>query len=58
MLTIIQLEDGCYKITLSISSSGGRNSIHWEKTMREVKSDAMPKEGGEKILVTFGGDDK
>ena len=54
MLTIIQLEDGCYKITLSIS--GGKNSIHWEKTMREEKSNAMPKEGGEKILVTFGGD--
>ena len=53
MLKLVQLEDGCYR--LSVDYISGKSSIHFEKTFaNEVKSDSPEKNT---ILVyTFPGE--
>ena len=42
MLRLVQLEDGCYR--LSVDYTSGKSSIHIEKTFaNEVKSDSPEK---------------
>ena len=49
MLTLVQLEDGCYKLVIDVS--GKAFSLHREYTFMETESDAVPKANGDKIRL-------
>lgn len=51
MLTMVQLEDGCYKVTVDYSCDGF--SMHREWIFRETESDAQPMADGELIRLAF-----
>lgn len=51
MLTIVQLEDGCYKVTVDISIPGC--TMHREWVFRTAESDALPLDGGERLVFTL-----
>ena len=47
MITIVQLADGCYKVTIDFSVGGF--SVHKEYTFALTESNAEPKADGEKM---------
>lgn len=52
MLQIVQLQDGCYKVTVDYSVNGSF-VIHREWIFAETESDAKPLENGERIILEF-----
>ena len=50
MLTIVRLEDGCYRVTVDYKSENG-SAIHCEWTFTEAESDA--KEELTVLSITF-----
>ena len=52
MLTLVQLEDGCYLLTLDVRIGGVMLHRRWVFALAE--SDAKPIEGGETIRLQFG----
>lgn len=52
MLQIVQLQDGCYRVTLDYSVDGF--SIHREWTFKVTESDALPALDGELIVLPIG----
>ena len=53
MLEMVQLEDGCYRVTVDYSREGF--AIHKEWIFKETESEAKPVEGGELIRLKFEG---
>lgn len=51
MLQMVQLQDGCYRVTLDYSVDGF--SIHREWVFKETESDALPAEDGELIILAL-----
>jgi len=51
MLQIVQLQDGCYRVTVDYSVDG--ITIHREWTFAVAESDAEPLEGGELIRLAL-----
>lgn len=49
MLQIVQLQDGCHRVTLDYSVDGF--AMHLEYIFRVAESDAEPLEGGERIVL-------
>ena len=56
MLRMIQLEDGCYHVTVDYSCEGF--CIHREWIFTETESDAKPLEGGDMIQLAFAEADR
>ena len=54
MLQIVQLQDGCYKV--SIDYSADDFAIHKEYTFKPCESNADPMDNGEKIRLEFKGE--
>ena len=52
MLQIVQLQDGCYKVTVDYSNDEGF-AIHREWIFTETDSNAQPMKGGERIELEF-----
>lgn len=52
MLQIIQLEDGCYRVTVDYTAPNGF-TIHKVWTFSVTNSDAKPLESGEVIILEF-----
>ena len=50
MLTIVQLRDGCYKVTIDYTF-GDSVRIYREYIFRLAESDAEPDEDGERIII-------
>lgn len=51
MLEIVQLQDGCYRVTVDYSGDG--YSVHREWIFAVTDSDAEPLENGENIRIAF-----
>lgn len=51
MFRMVQLEDGCYFVTVDYSCAGV--SLHREWTFRRAESNAKPLDGGEYIQLEF-----
>ena len=51
MLQMVQLQDGCYRVTLDYSVDG--IAIHKEWTFAVIESDAEPLENGELIRLAI-----
>lgn len=54
MLQLVQLTDGCYKVTIDYSQDGF--AMHREYTFKVATSDAEPCENGEVIRLRFEGE--
>ena len=54
MLQIVQLTDGCYKVTIDYSCDGF--AMHREYIFKAATSDAEPCENGEVIRLRFEGE--
>ena len=54
MLELVQLTDGCYKVTIDYSCDGF--AMHREYTFRATESNAEPCENGEVIRLRFEGE--
>ena len=54
MLQLVQLTDGCYKVTIDYSRGGF--AMHREYTFKAATSDAEPCDNGEVIRLRFEGD--
>ena len=52
MFQLVQLEDGCYHLTVDYRSENGI-AIHLEWVFREAESDANPLNGGICISLEF-----
>ncbi len=52
MLKIVQLTDGCYKVTIEYSAPDGLRYFR-EWTFVEAESDADEDESGERIIIDF-----
>ena len=51
MLHIVQLEDGCYKVTVNHKLNGTK--VHYEWTFKKTESEAKPSETGMQIHFVF-----
>ena len=51
MLTIVQLQDGCYKVTIDYSVGG--LTVHQEWTFRPAESNAEPNPNGERVVIKW-----
>lgn len=54
MLQLVQLTDGCYKVTVDYSRDGF--AMHREYIFKVATSDAEPCENGEVIRLRFEGE--
>ena len=54
MLQIVQLQDGCYKVTVDYSVDGF--AMHVEYIFKPCESDASVNPDGEKIVIKFVGE--
>lgn len=55
MLELVQLTDGCYKVTIDYSCDGF--AMHREYTFKTATSDAEPCDNGEVIRLRFEGEE-
>lgn len=51
MLELVQLQDGCYRLTLDYEVEGYKAHITFE--FQKVESDSEPLEGGERIVINL-----
>ena len=52
MLTLVQLQDGCYKVIVDYSVDG-LFAVHREYTFAVAESDSPVASSGEKIMLKF-----
>ena len=55
MLELVQLTDGCYKVTIDYSCDGF--AMHREYTFKAATSDSEPCDNGEVIRLRFEGEE-